>query len=381
MAIPLNAPVTQIEGIGPATARLLAHHHVQFAFDLVLVNPEALHSVVSRLASLNECQKWIQAAHLLQVEEVTPQWAEALVEGGVTTVEMLALANLDDLVSLFDRAEQSGLIPGVPQFTQIAKMVRDATAIFYTASVSGRVVDSTGKGIEGAKVEIKLATAYTNENGYFRVLKVPLGGSPMLIISHDDFETRVVSNLSVVYDDNIIALQTHILSPRPTEEANDSSPALAPSELDELLGDTLPPASAGLELKTERQAGVDPRVGDILMLHKLYKRSPDAMLQSRFRSFRDGKIIIRTYKVPVNSLPSGLKVKDHVERRTNGFVAIKITPERLGRRKAMRRIRSRHSYSPETRQERMNHIMNVAAELMAEPEFGPIRRRSQGGTP
>jgi len=379
MTVAPTAPVTDIQGIGQKTADALKGHDVRFALDLVRVKPDALHGVLSKLASRDECAAWIQAAHLLQVDEVTPQFAEALVGGDVTTVEMLAGADISNLEALFAQAVQASTIPAAPGAAQLTEMVRDATAIHYTGSVTGTVLDGDGKPIDGAKVEIGLQTGHTNPAGRYRVLRVPVQAAGMLVISHDDFETLAIDDPALAHDDEVLVTATHTLIRKPASSGDDdtasSAAAATAAELDELLGDLLPPASAGLELKVERQPGQDPRVGDILMVHKLYKRKPDALLQSRFRALKGGKIIIRTYRVPLSALPSGIKAKDHVQRLTSGLEAIDLTPERLARRKALRRVRSRHSYSPETRQERMQHILQVFAELSDEPEFGPIRAR------
>ncbi len=369
MAVDINTPVTEIQGIGPVTADLLKHQGVEFVLELVRVRADQLHAVLDSVASYQECKNWIHVAHLLQVSEVTPQWAEALVAHDLKTVEMLARSDFDDLKSIFNQALQINMIPGKPTDLQLAEMVRDATVIYYTGSITGTVLDHIGAGLADAKVEVGLNTTYTNANGHFRVLRIPLNTTPVVIISHENFLHHVADEPKIIKDDEVIVSEKYALA----KLSDSSEPASSNQQiLDEFNGVQLPPTSAGLELTTERQQGQQLRVGDILMVHKFYKNGLDVMLQSRFRCLKNGRIVIKTYRVPVSILPDGVQLKDHVEQRTSGLRLVNLTPARLARRKALRRVASTLSYSPETRQERRDYLMTIAEKMAEEPEFSTI---------
>src|SRR5512139_2339904 len=114
MAVPFDTPVSAIEGVGPAAGQLLQAGGIYTVYDLLRAGSPAIHSAVAALASLQEVKAWRQMAVLLEVATVTPQWAEALVQAGVTSLVELRHLDLNELQTLFNAARNQGTIPSLP---------------------------------------------------------------------------------------------------------------------------------------------------------------------------------------------------------------------------------------------------------------------------
>ena len=79
-----------------------------------------LYQGVARIASKEEVSKWQKMAFLLEIKNVSAQWAEALVHSEIETPEDLFLKGFDRLSKSFDAVLKSGLIPSVPTPAEIA---------------------------------------------------------------------------------------------------------------------------------------------------------------------------------------------------------------------------------------------------------------------
>jgi hypothetical protein len=334
MTIEGESPVTLIEGLGPATATRLAATGIHFVLDLLRLTPQALHSIVATTHSLEQVHHWRLMANLLEIEPMTPQWAEALVAAGVGTVEELSRRDLSWLAQAFAQAQSSGLIPDVPSSDQIGEMQRDATAVFYTGSLTGTVVDSNQAPVVGARVRLGFLETVTNSRGRFRLVRIPLGTTPPLEVLAPSLPPLSVAAPLITADPEAVVVQVFRLAPA---SAN-STQSLSLSEFD---GDLLP-AMSGLPVKTEDQDPAQLRQGDIFMVQKFYKRTPDAMLVSRFRDFRAGEFVVRTARVPTANLPNGIAVKDHVTLRATAFEKVEFGPLKHQVALATRRFEKLH---------------------------------------
>lgn len=311
-------PLSEIEGIGPATETLLQKAGAYYALDLLRATAASLHPFVASVASLEQVSRWRMMAAFLQVKGMNVQWAEALAASGVETIEQLSRKSLSQLETVFQEAEGNGIIPDVPDHDQIAEIIHDATVLFCTGSLSGAVRDPQGKPVTEASVRIGFVEATTNAKGRFRLLRIPLGRSVSLVVSKNGYAKSVVNVPPVATDPELISSLQLQLVP---EDAN-PAPVI---RLSELGGDRLP-EMVGYEVRTERKELADLQHGDVLIVQKFYESAPDALLVSRYRDWFEDAFIVREYRVPRSQLSSEVQEKDHLSVSDQGFRKIEFSP-------------------------------------------------------
>jgi hypothetical protein len=189
VAVSATEPVESIEGIGPVAAEALNSVGVFAVFDLLRTTAERLHPPVAEMASLDKVKAWRAMASLLQVDEVSPQWAEALVGAAVTTMEDLNDKTLEQLSEVFRAAKGAGTIPAVPTPSQLAAMMADAAVLRYTGALIGTVMDADGGRAAGARVHLGNRETTADDRGRFRFVRVPLGRTYPLRIEHAEHVT------------------------------------------------------------------------------------------------------------------------------------------------------------------------------------------------
>jgi hypothetical protein len=334
MAVLPSTPVTAIEGIGAATAKALETVKVYAVFDLLRGRIETIHAAVKSLASQTQVESWRAMASLLQVAEVTPQWAEALVQSGVSTIERLFRKSLSELQTGFAQALEQGLIPDVPASDQLAAMLKDAAVLQHSGTLTGTLRDAEGKPVAGAQIHYGDLTQESDERGRFRLLRLPLGVNLPLYLSHPDYLSRSIDSPVVMQDVNALGGQIFILEKR---SAGEASPQAAPQRLSELRGDSLP-VGRGQRVKTEALAPGKLRPMDILKLQKFYESAPDAQLVSRLKSFAGGELLVHTVRVERSKLPPSAKPGDHFRVANGELTAVRMDADKLQRYKIRLRL-------------------------------------------
>lgn len=334
MTVNIDTTVEAIEGVGSATATVLAQHGIHYVLDLLRLSPESLHVLVSSTASLEQARSWRIMASLMEVKPVSAQWAEALVKGGTGTVEMLSRYGLHQAEAVFSQAMNDGFIPDTPSLEEIARMIRNAAVIFYSGTLMGTILDSDHAPVSGVKIRLGGLETETNNHGRFRLVGIPLGSTPPLYLLKDGYTTLRVDQSPVSSDPDTVA--THVFPLTASNAGTQTS-----TRLSEFRGDRLPPAS-GYSIRTEKVDSNALRKGDVLMIQKFYKREPDALLMSRFRDYEDGEIIVTTARVARSDLPSNIEVKNHVKVTDQGLLAIEFSPQRHQVNLALRRYNKLH---------------------------------------
>ena len=330
MAADILTPVSAIEGIGPATAVALAHVGVWTVLDLVRVRFDVLHGAVRTLASTAEVRSWRRMALLLQVAEMTPQWAEALVKKKVEGIDELSHQRLDEVDALMRQAKEDGVIHDPPTTAQIAEMLKDAAVLCHTGVLVGTVVDSERHPLPGALIKVGPGQSESDAHGHFRVFRIPLGKRIPLQISHADHETLLVEQPRIATDAGVIGGQTFRLEPRSSEPA-------APGVLSELDGDVLPAT-----YRKALQVPLAPdalREGDVLVVGLFYSSAPDVQLVSRLKAHRDGDLLVYTVRLPLSRLPSGVQLKDQFRVVHGELVRVAISSAQLRRHKLRLRLK------------------------------------------
>jgi hypothetical protein len=366
LAVDPTAPVTEIEGIGPSAAAGLRLINVHAAFDLLRCAVDEIHAAVHTIASRAEAERWRAMAALLQVAEVTPQWAEGLVAGGILAVSDLAGASLPEVEALLRDARARGVIPSVPTTAQVADMLRDAAILAHTGSLTGTVLGAAGAPIAGAAVSLGARRQQTDARGRFRLLRLPLGRALPLLVEHPEYEPLVVERPPLALDLDVVGVR--VLRPRP--RAADAAPRPR-SRLSELDGDVLPVPN-GHRVRETMTPVADLRDGDVFLVHELYRSAPDAKLVSRFKDYEDGVFLVRTARVALALLPTGVGPGQHVRLSGGDFSSVEMDARALGKERARLRMRRRFADRPlpTTDDERRAEIRERVAFLQAEGYFG-----------
>ncbi len=222
-------PVDTIEGIGPATVLKLAPAGVRMVADLLLAPPAALAPTTG--LGVEQLEAWRAAALFLELPSLNAQWAEALVEGGITGMEMLMDAEEAALEACFAAAREAGRIPDVPDAATRMAMRLEATRHQFGARVHGRCVDADGAPLEGVQVYLGDRTTTSNAQGYWLFHSLDLGDSFTVFLHKEGYLRRALSHLPAFRDPLVIDLPLISMEEGPDE----------PIVFDEYAGDALPP--------------------------------------------------------------------------------------------------------------------------------------------
>jgi hypothetical protein len=320
MAVGARAPVSEIEGIGPAASALLAEVGIFAVFDLLRADAGRIHAAVSDLASPAEARGWRQMAVLLQVRDVTPQWAEALVGAGVKTLAILCDKKLDELEAVFAEQRSAGRIPDVPSVVQIAEMSKDAASLEAAGALTGTVRDHRGDAVADALVRVGGRQARTDARGRFRVTRLRLGSPYETRIEHSDF-TTLSERVDVVPSVGTIHVRSFTLQRRVGEPAGDRA-------VSTLRGDALPPM-AGQPIVAREIERDELEELDVLRLILLYANGTEAKLVSRLPAYENGEFVLRWLRVALSELPPDPSLREHLWYRGGRFTRMRMSPAKL----------------------------------------------------
>jgi hypothetical protein len=337
VAIAATASVSVIEGIGPAATAALAAARVFTVFDVLRTPVSRLRQAVASMASEDEVRGWKAMAVLLEVAEVTPQWAEALARGGIATADDLRRKRLGEVEAILRDARDRGTIPEVATADQIAEMLKDAALLACTGAIVGTVVDPARKPITGATLHVGPHAATTDARGRFRLARIPLGRIIPLRIEHPDFPPRVVERPRVARSGEAVDVQVFSLG------IPGAPPAARLSELD---GQAIPVPQG----HTVRQVAIQPdqlRAGDILMVREVDAARAEVELVSRLKAYESGEVLVFVVRVPRATLPAGLQTKDHFRFDGTAFSPIEVSPRSLHRYKIRLRMQRAFAGRPQ----------------------------------
>jgi hypothetical protein len=301
-------------------------------FDLLRASAEQIHQAVKSQASIEQVRDWRSMSILLQIVGMTNQWAEALAQSDIRSIEEFLQRSVAELLAVFDNAQSSGMISDKPGEDVIYQMLLDATQINFTGSINGTVRDSVGNSIAGVEARIGVKKVLTDVRGRFRIIKIQLGSPSRLVLQKAGLQTLVVDNPSLALDNDTIQVSIF--------EMQVQLPGLTVDNgrLSEFNGDDLPELSA-YSMTTEARNTDQLRNGDIFVLHKFYKNRADAQLTSKFLDYEDGQFIVLNYKVPISDLPANPQLKQKFLYRNKKFKAVKLNSARMKYFRAMRKAR------------------------------------------
>jgi hypothetical protein len=316
IVIDIRTPVSRIEGIGSATAAALATVRVFTVFDLLRVRHDRLAESASSLASPEEVRSWTRMASLLQIRGMTPQWAEALVRSGVTTIDRLQTMSGAEIAALLQNLP--GPDAGPPTPLQLETILKDATTLRFTGALTGTIIDAEYQPVGGAVVRLGNSSTESDERGHFRLLRIRLGGVPPLRIEHPAAAPLVVPSPPIALDPDSIAVRVFRMEPPGTGAADPEGGTHTLSELD---GDRLP-AIAGRRVRQVMRDAGELSAGDVLVVHGFYASGSDVKLVSKFKSIRDGELLVHTVRMPLTRLPPDVTLHDCVRFDGSEFTRV-----------------------------------------------------------
>jgi hypothetical protein len=338
LSFDLRESVRSIEGIGSSISAALSRIQVDAVLDLLHVDSDEIYDAVKSMTSHAAVRSWRSMASLLQVDEITPQWAEALVKGGVQSPEELMRRDLDDVAAIFRAAYESRIIPAAPSNAQIVRMMVDAAILQHTCSISGRVTDRKRSPLQEVRARIGWRSQVTDRNGIFHITRIPSDTGAPLIVERSGYAAVTVTRPFLVRDPSTIRMARFELPPEPAQTPRRGA---ALSEFD---GDMLPEIR-GVRIRAERMDG-DLRGGDILVVNNFLERSPEVDLVSRFRSYVDGDIVVWVFRLPAAALPEGAKLRDEFKVDNGRLVPAQTDSVALYREKVARILRKQFAASP-----------------------------------
>lgn len=348
MSVTTEVPVSEIQGIGVATAERLAAHGLGTVLALLGASPGDLHQLVSDLASYEEVVAWRQMAALLQARTMTADWAEALVKKSVNTLGALSHLSVLEALQLFEEAREAGTCRTVPGLVDLVEMLVDAARLHYSGSIYGRIVDSDNEPLEGLEVRFAYLRATCDAAGRFHLLRVPLERTPPLTCHWQP-------DKSFAFEVSISPSAATIVEQRLELPATWTDPVPAQPDMpraSELDGDPFP-RIAGHRLRTVDMTDTGLREDDLLVVDHLYKNDPEAKLASRLRVFERGEVLVYTYRVPLADLPDGVVRGDGFHVRAGALQPVEVDLESIHLHRV--RLRGRRKFGsmpvPQTRAE------------------------------
>jgi hypothetical protein len=369
MALEATAPVSELEGIGPAIAEALRAIAIHTVFDLLRADARRIHAAVSSIASLAEVRRWRQMAALLEVDEVTAQWAEALVAAGVIGIHDLRGRGLDDLQSLFAAARERNAIPDVPSANQIADMLKDAALLDRSGALMGTARNVDGDPIAGVIVRAGGYRRTTDERGRFRLARLPLGAPLGLHLWHPDYRDtlRTLGRIPSVREIHVLTVEMH---------RRTGAPQTAERPLAELEGDVLPVLNGQNIAAVEVPRG-ELRENDVLRLILLYANGTEAKLVSKLLEYREGEYRVRWARVPLAELPEAPVRREHYRLRNGRFVRIHMDGRKLDAYRRLLEVKRQAGQTPRLA-DPVQFDQALAERVRALKEAGLLRRARRG---
>ena len=300
--------IEEIEGIGPAYSEMLSSVDIYDTIDLLYHTALQIYDWFQSSISQDQATTWRAMANLLQIQAITPQYAEALVKSEIQTMEDLQALSLSDATQIFEDARNNSLIPDIPTADQICLMIKEATTIENTGLLNGTIVNDDGLPLSNVTLAVGNLKAETNARGRFRLLEIPLGRPVRLMLEHEDLGVRILDN-------PILSLDNEVVSNTTISFNQDSEPL---TDMDEYLGEILPIHNE-ITFTTQHQDADQLRDLDLLFVQDFYENGQDVKLASRNRAYINGKIVIRTYRVALTALPSDIQRLDNIIYKNGTF--------------------------------------------------------------
>ena len=347
-------PSNEIEGIGETFAAYLRGAGIHTIGDLLRVTPQQIHGLMSAHASLQRIRSWCQMAALLQIEGMTPRWAEALQQAGLARPGDLRYRRFTDIRDIFAAAHRERGLPEEPTDEQLFELVRDAMIVANTGALNGSVVDQNGQPVVGATVRLGRETAVTDSRGRFRIVRIPLWARAGVFVSHPEYRarsfrlSRVLPSVAV----HTMAFELEALPQGVTTE---------PVVLMEVRGDRLPPVGDS-QVSARSVRPVDLLEWDLLTVAERSADGARIKLVSKLLVWDDGRFWVPYTWFPASELEF-TEPGDCYVVRAEGVEPISLDANRVGSWIAMLRAMPELGARPSEPEELDTWVARVVEEL------------------
>jgi hypothetical protein len=322
-----------IEGIGPARAQALEAGGVKTFADMLSRGPRAVYNMLSGI-SPKQVSNWYVAIQLMLVDGVTPDVAEALIEGEVYSIERLADMGLQTFERIIARGSDEGKIKDVPSIYGLAAIQREAAKSKDTGFIIGKVLlaeDSLP--FSGITVSAERMKTITDEQGFFGFSGLPLRKIKICFelpeIKRIPVFTKCLPGPYVPMNLYKFPSIPEAAPPRVVDEANggfvwlskDSTLKWADRNLDEIPEDALLQVRHFYQEDRVRLIHLSKKkVGDELVCERVYLKKdqvPTAQIGSILR-YRNGVLT-----------ETGLRLEDVAHQQIKKLLKIDVAPKRL----------------------------------------------------
>ena len=176
----LRASPRIIQGIGANFEARLHEAGITTIAHLLTYKAAAIQGIVVN-ASLRLVQEWLTAAQFLQLEGVTPQIAEVLIEDGIDSVNKLAEAELATVETVLMAAYDERHLIQLPSLYEMAAIQQGAWRARDTGTVYGWLLDAEGNPLADVLLKVGLVQFTTTDTGYFELVGLPEGNQSITV--------------------------------------------------------------------------------------------------------------------------------------------------------------------------------------------------------
>ncbi len=312
MTFLLESPAT-IEGIGPQRAQALAASGIETIADMFGAGAPKVATLLSG-ASAAQVGQWFCAGALRRVEGVTPDIAEAFVEGGVRSVGQLAEAGLSALEAAVKTARDASKLHQDLSLYQLADLQTKAWRIRGQGMLAGQVLDDAGAPIAGVSVDIGRDETTVDAKGRYAFERVNAGRvSPVLTVPGRSQPLNALPR--EIRAGKLTGPVRHRLGPAPA----------TPLSLvrDEMDGDLFV-HTARYRNRLVMLPLTDFRDGTYLLIREI-KASGETRLLSLYKKRQDEVTLIQRASVQRGDLPAGAGVGAVVQLQSGRLAATSLT--------------------------------------------------------
>ncbi len=166
--------------IEPPQLEQLTKGNITTIAELLKATPSQLARAGSAI-SKDQLTAWTAAGHLLGIPGMSPKLALMLARSRISTVRLIADADLQALEKIVQDASRNGLIESAPNLYELAALQRSACRRLGFGMLFGRVLDRDGQPLAGAKVFADQRVTHSTVTGLFAFDSLPDGPVSILV--------------------------------------------------------------------------------------------------------------------------------------------------------------------------------------------------------
>lgn len=346
----------ELRGVGPVYAGRLEERGIFTVFDVVAAPMDVLADVAGSVA---EARTWRNMATFLQVDGMSPEFAELLARAGVGSLEELSSRRMSDLAGVLFPNPGGASLPSVDT-DLIGRMLADATQIRCSLTLHVELREEDGTPVHGASVRVGRLRQSVDERGRARVLRIPPGQVHRVWVDGSAGESRLIDGLTPSSDAGVQGIRRVRIRAFPVANS-----------LSEYSGDTLP-IVGDESVSVETRGESDLREGDLLRVLHL-RDSGEAILVSMLRDYLAGRLRVVQFRVSRAILPADAVLHSYAVWSRGALRSWKPSPARVDLYRRAQQIRHHFPAPSATDEERLQALRTWFAKAIE------VRLFSRGG--